>query len=125
MAPNVKLSSRPKRDCCSVGICGGGMLHFDVRSLTDISLRCRDWMSGPATPRPFTLTIFGSGISDGSTIHLVCPGQPDIVGTTVVLNFSGTRLTATFDLVGIAPGECAVTVATLDGTIKTAAKQFT
>lgn len=72
-----------------------------------------------------TLTIFGTGISAGSSSELVCSGQSTLVGTNPVVSPSGTALTATFNLVGATPGQCTAVVVKPDGSTATAAKPFT
>jgi hypothetical protein len=49
-----------------------------------------------------SVVIYGKGLKD-ATVKLVRPGQPDIVGATVVSTDSGT-LSTTFDLTGQARG---------------------
>jgi hypothetical protein len=67
--------------------------------------------SGTITP-----TIIGSGFHYGATATLSCAGAPNIVGTNVVVSSDGRTISATFSLVGQAPGSCSVTIANADGT---------
>ncbi|HEX8004658.1 MAG TPA: fibronectin type III domain-containing protein [Mycobacteriales bacterium] len=62
-----------------------------------------------------TLTIGGSGFATDATVKLIKDGfgsgeVPDISGTNVVVNQTGTSLTADFAAAGIAPGDYLVRV---------------
>lgn len=76
--------------------------------------------SGTVTP-----TIVGAGFDPGATVKLGCSGQADIVGTNVVVGPEGTSLTATFNLVGTAPGKCDVVVSNSGGASVTDSQAFT
>ena len=58
---------------------------------------------------PATLTIRGAGLSEGATVALIPEGQPPIQATETTF-VSQARLLARFDLRGVEPGPCDVTV---------------
>jgi 6-phosphogluconolactonase (cycloisomerase 2 family) len=72
-----------------------------------------------------TTTIFGSGLTQGTTVSLVCGSQPNIPGTNIVVGSDGTTLTATFNLQGATPGKCDVVVTNSGGTSVTDPQAFT
>ncbi|HVL81144.1 MAG TPA: IPT/TIG domain-containing protein [Actinomycetota bacterium] len=61
------------------------------------------------------VTIDGSGFADGATARLKRAGQPDIVGTSTAVE-SPTRMRATFNLNGKAPGKWDMRVTNTDNT---------
>lgn len=71
-----------------------------------------------------TVNVFGTGFLVGDTIKLTVSGQPDIIGSNVAVRPSGTVLTASFDLTGVAPGPYSVVITQPDGTMRTVPKPF-
>jgi hypothetical protein len=72
-----------------------------------------------------TPTIVGSGFLPGATMELDCPGLPSIVGTNTTVSGDGTRITATFNLVGVAPDTCNVVVTDPNGATVSQQQAFT
>jgi len=66
-----------------------------------------------------TTTIVGGGLHLGSTVTLVCPGAQVIVATDAIVNSNGRTVTATFNLSGVVPGQCAAAVTEPDGAVAT------
>jgi len=63
-----------------------------------------------------TPTIIGSGFHYGATATLSCPSSSSIPGTNATVSPDGRTISASFSLIGQAPGLCSVTIANLDGT---------
>jgi Beta-propeller repeat len=71
-----------------------------------------------------TVSVGGSFLP-GTTIMLVCLGSPNIAGTNVAESTNIIALTATFNLVGAAPGTCDVVITNPDGSKVTRSGAFT
>ena len=72
----------------------------------------------------FTATIFGSGFEAGASVKL-SGGQPDIVASSVTVGPGALYITATFNLLGSAPGTLNVVITNADGTVLTLPEAFT
>jgi hypothetical protein len=75
--------------------------------------------SGTVSPQ-----IFGTGFHAGGSAKLNCGGR-SIVGANLTVASGGRFLNTTFDLTGVSPGKCDVTVTNPDSTSVTLSQAFT
>lgn len=76
-----------------------------------------------ASSGPVSFTLSGDHFLPGATVHFSRTGQPDILSTVTAV--SGTSLTGTLSLTGMAPGRWDVRVTNPGGLSATAAAAFT
>jgi len=72
-----------------------------------------------------TVSVVGTGFSNGAALKLTRTGQPDIAGQSVNVTAGGTVLKARFDLTGKATGSWNVVIVNSDSTSATLADGFT
>jgi hypothetical protein len=72
-----------------------------------------------------SVTILGEGLQQGAKVSLVRAGQPSIAGAPVTVENSGTTLSTTFNLSGMAQGAWDVLVMSPDGSSQTLSQGFT
>lgn len=72
-----------------------------------------------------TVTVLGGGFVPGTTVKLACPSQSEILASNITTAPDGRTLKATFNLTGVAPGQCLLTAIKPDGSSASAANPFT
>src|SRR5262249_13856646 len=72
-----------------------------------------------------TLSIFGRNLRTGAGVKLRRTGEPDIVGSGIIVGADGSSLTGTFDLAGVVAGAWDVVVTNPDAQIATLPAGFT
>jgi uncharacterized repeat protein (TIGR01451 family) len=66
----------------------------------------------------------GGGFASGATLKLSCQNQSDVLATNVFIAAAGRTLTGTFNLTGLTPGACSVSIANPDGAIVSLSSGF-